>query len=300
MSLIHSGHVIGVLAGPPCETWSAARNRALEVGSGKGQRPLRSVQLPFGMQGRTAKELTQVEVGNALLTVALRLFTEMISAGGFGLVEHPASAGPAFASIFKLEIVQRLRSIGIVRLETFAQGLLGQISPKPTSILTLRLPSFAHLFKSFRTNVMPPPLRQINENGEFFTAAAQTYQPRFCALIGALILDTVHRPYVDVLRHAFVMREVVSKFKRMLIQYDAAPSPDQRPDFVLHNIDKADIPQGIAPLLDWFSTEQTHGADYHGPLHASSSALPSSSYSFEACTACIPSLHRNPDLKASI
>ena len=104
----------------------------------------------------------------------------------------------------------------------------------------------------------------------FATAAAQTYQPRFCSLIAAMILDTVHFSVLDNLRHTFFMREVISNFKLMLYDYDTAATRDDRPDFVEHGIDPATIPLEVAPLLDWFSSEQVHGPDYRGPLSSSS------------------------------
>ena len=262
LSLIANGHIVGILAGPPCETWSAARHRLLLDSIRKGPRPLRSVEFPFGMHKRTGKELAQVNVGNLLLTVAFRLFVEMIASGGFALIEHPADAGANFASIFKLPITQRLLAIPCVRKETFFQGLLGQISPKPTTILTLH-------FASLKSDRMPPPLAQRDSDGAFATSAAKTYRPRFCALIAAMILDTVHKQSLDELRHAFFMREVVSRFKAMNFDVESYSLEDVV-DFVPYRIDQFDIPLVVHPLLDWISVEQVHGPDYHGPLPLSS------------------------------
>ena len=176
------------------------------------------------------KELTQINVGNLLLSVACRLFIEMIPAGGFALIEHPADAGPNFASIFKLPITQRLLALPVVRKETFPQGLLGQVSPKPTSILTLRMPGFSKLYAALKTAHMPPALPQLDE-----------------------------------LHHAFFMREVISNFKTMLIDFEYLDAPVVS-DLIPHGIALSKIPVDILPLLEQNSTEQTHGADYHGPL----------------------------------
>ena len=43
--LAQGGHLAGVLAGPPCETWSAARHILLDDGA--GPRPLRSARSPM-------------------------------------------------------------------------------------------------------------------------------------------------------------------------------------------------------------------------------------------------------------
>ena len=189
----------------------------------------------------------------------------MIPAGGFALIEHPADAGTVFASIFKLPMTQRLLALPTVRKETFPQGLLGQVSPKPTSTLTLRMPGFAKLYVALKTDRMPPALPQRDADGSFATAKAKTYQPRFCALIAAMILDTCHRQHLDELRHAYFMREVIARFQSMLTQFEGS-HPDDAADLVPHGISPSDINAEVAPLLDWASEEQVHGPDYHGPL----------------------------------
>ena len=74
----------------------------------------------------------------------------------------------------------------------------------------------------------------------------------------------------DVLRHAYFMREIVSKFKFVLPEYESA-QPEEVPDFVPHGILESDIPLGVLRLLDRISSEQVHGPDSHGPLPGSSS-----------------------------
>ena len=91
----------------------------------------------------------------------------------------------------------------------------------------------------------------------------------FCSLIAALILDSVHRQQHDVLRHAYLMREVVSKLEIILPGYESA-QPEDVPDFVPRGIFESDIPHDVLPLLDWILSEQVHGPDYHGPLPESS------------------------------
>ena len=117
---------------------------------------------------------------------------------------------------------------------------------------------------------MPPALPQLDGQGNFATSAAKTYQPRFCSSIAALVLDSVHQQQHDVLRHAYFMREVVSKFKLVLPEYESA-QPEEVPDFVPRGILESDIPLDARPLLDWISSEQVHGPDDHGPLPDSSS-----------------------------
>ena len=64
------GHVLGFIAGPPCNTWSVARET--DLGSDRpGPRVVRSAQELWGFQALTIKELLAVHVGNVLLGFAL-------------------------------------------------------------------------------------------------------------------------------------------------------------------------------------------------------------------------------------
>ena len=73
---IRAGYCFGGLAGPPCETWSAAR--LLD----EGPPALRSPEWPWGMPQVTAKFHEQLRVGSALLIAALAIAAELLIAGG--------------------------------------------------------------------------------------------------------------------------------------------------------------------------------------------------------------------------
>ena len=66
LSLIAEGHVVGVLGGPPCETWSAARHLPCE-GTSNPPRPVRSPSSLWGLPYLTTREGVQVGLGNSLL-----------------------------------------------------------------------------------------------------------------------------------------------------------------------------------------------------------------------------------------
>ena len=60
MTLCRQRMVALVLSGPPCETWTSARHLAPPPGyHGRWPRPLRSRDLPWGIRGRTAREIRQ-------------------------------------------------------------------------------------------------------------------------------------------------------------------------------------------------------------------------------------------------
>ena len=68
---IKAQYLVGILAGPPCETWSVARERGLYEDN--GPRPLRSSTALSGFKGLSNKETRQLCVGNELLGVAITL-----------------------------------------------------------------------------------------------------------------------------------------------------------------------------------------------------------------------------------
>ena len=65
LDLLRLGRILGLQAGPPCETWSCARHQAVADG-GKAPRPLRSANKLWGEEGLTKREQWQVEIGNLL------------------------------------------------------------------------------------------------------------------------------------------------------------------------------------------------------------------------------------------
>ena len=68
---IRSGLLVAVLAGPPCETWSIARQRGLYLDD--GPRPLRSLEQLAGFSLLTIREVRQLCLGNELLALPFRL-----------------------------------------------------------------------------------------------------------------------------------------------------------------------------------------------------------------------------------
>eukprot|EP00435_Cladocopium_sp_Y103_P067617 s350_g30.t1 len=65
---ILDGYVVAFIAGPPCNTWSRARNHALDTG--KGPRVVRTPQEPWGKASLSLRELHQVYIGTLLLGFA--------------------------------------------------------------------------------------------------------------------------------------------------------------------------------------------------------------------------------------
>eukprot|EP00435_Cladocopium_sp_Y103_P071791 s39_g38.t1 len=84
---ISQGHVVGFLAGPPCNTWSRARAHQLEAA--RGPRVVRTPDEPWGKQSLSLRELTQVGLGTLLLGFALQCMLALALHSGAGFLEHP-------------------------------------------------------------------------------------------------------------------------------------------------------------------------------------------------------------------
>ena len=80
---IREKRVIAVMMGPPCTTFSIARNRT---------KVWRSVQHPLGVPGLLPHELQAVELGNQLMRVALRIVRACRRAQVPWLLENPMSS----------------------------------------------------------------------------------------------------------------------------------------------------------------------------------------------------------------
>ena len=83
LDLMASGAFVGMLASPPCETWSVARFRQ------PGPPPLRLISDPWALPALTARHASQVETANGLMAITLRLIFAAILSRRFVLMEHP-------------------------------------------------------------------------------------------------------------------------------------------------------------------------------------------------------------------
>ena len=139
VSAIKAGWVSGVVAGPPCETWSKAREKALD--EQRGPKPVRSVASPNGLSQLSVRELKQVLFGNRLLGVAVHFMVLCWVAGVYGVLEHPALPMNATSPlIWRLPVLQLLMRQQQILKTTIYQGFYGAKSPKPTDLLLVHPP----------------------------------------------------------------------------------------------------------------------------------------------------------------
>ena len=194
LGAIRDKKVVAFVAGPPCETWTAAREHQLDNGR-CGPRPVRSADELWGLLSMQLRELCQVCIGNELLIFALQAFIELLFSGGCGLLEHPAPPPkPTSPSIWKLPVIQALQNHPAVETCRFAQGLLGAPTPKPTQLLLLNLPNMILVLHQWRVCVELPRSTAIglDESGSWRTSPLKEYPPAMCGAVAEVLTRTIN------------------------------------------------------------------------------------------------------------
>ena len=188
---IQLGFVAGFIAGPPCNTWSKARAHALA--DGRGPRVVRDPMNPWGLPSMRLAEVRQVLVGNILLGFSFVCIFALALHGGAALLEHPRDPEhDDTISIWRLPILNVLLQLPDVRLVHVAQGLFGAPSPKPTTLLALRLPTLeTALHRGLLTGANPQAVSiGKNVDGTFRTSPLKEYPPGFCKAIATAFSDS--------------------------------------------------------------------------------------------------------------
>eukprot|EP00438_Fugacium_kawagutii_P021691 Skav224757 [mRNA] locus=scaffold1604:48812:54304:- [translate_table: standard] len=194
------GGLHGLMAGPPCESWSVARERFLTTS--QGPRPLRRRWLPWAIAEYTIKEGRQLYTANLLLFFSVLLILCQWRARAWGCLEHPALPYKDDApSIWTTSIFQLLARLGGNQVFTLFQGYFGAVSPKPTSFLTIwdfgHLESLEHVHRS--KQFLPAPLPMGKQKGSSFynTAQLKAYPAALCGLLAAAF-----KKHIDLVHHA--------------------------------------------------------------------------------------------------
>eukprot|EP00438_Fugacium_kawagutii_P006007 Skav200019 [mRNA] locus=scaffold2535:94180:96834:- [translate_table: standard] len=212
------GLIHGLMVGPPCETWSVARERY--VTTGQGPRPLRRRDLPWLTDGLTFKELRQLYVSNVLLFFAIMMLISQWLVHAWGCLEHPACPAKKHApSIWTTAVLKVLTQLGGLQSQTVYQGFFKSKSPKPTTLLTSWDESFIQknefIYRVCRH--LPPPLKMGKESDSSFyaTAALKTYPSAFCRLLAMAFHSHVH---VGPLGDVDVPPDVLALFQQLVTQ----------------------------------------------------------------------------------
>ena len=187
-----AGVLDGALMGPPCHTFSVARECGGIAGSTNGDGGPRVVRLAtaqYGLEQVRPQEAEHLLVSNELLAFSLCLTVVMIDKGKWATLEHPKDkdedqppCSQWRSSIWRIPAVQALRAHP--RVDTFEvwQGLYGAVSPKPTTLLHTGHARFQECLAEGKTHPMPAVLElgRHKTEGEYATAQLKAYPSALC------------------------------------------------------------------------------------------------------------------------
>eukprot|EP00438_Fugacium_kawagutii_P030699 Skav213053 [mRNA] locus=scaffold364:60776:62934:+ [translate_table: standard] len=188
LAAIRAGQIVGLLAGPPCNTWSRARAVALEAPLGRrGPRPVRASTSPWGNWVLSLRELAQVIDGNTLMFFAIRALLELHARGGVGIVEHPAEPedDPTCATVWKTPLMRALLRCPGLDFVPVHQGPFGSEALKPTGLAVLNLPTLPAELQRWRLCEQAKYQKSHGLN-------SQGYHAYFDVIIGLVFLFLVN------------------------------------------------------------------------------------------------------------
>eukprot|EP00435_Cladocopium_sp_Y103_P020974 s3999_g5.t1 len=215
--VVAAGLVSGVLSGPPCETWSAARH--LEPPPDlrtRWPRPLRSAARAWGLCYLTHRELQQLATGSALMLSNIKIELHLVLNGGASILEHPEIPEPEeYASVWRTPLQNRLcRAAPGHQRWHIQQWKFGSPAVKPTLLRAMGLPKSAAVIHSLaRSDCVRPQkvLSGVDEStGQFRTACAKEYPPDLCkALVYTLLNGLSRRHHAEgaCVRHVSLLGE---------------------------------------------------------------------------------------------
>ena len=193
-----AGAILGFVAGPPCESWSAARTAGGKAGShwgDGGPRQIRSWSSPFGLDATTPDERAHIRLANSLLLFSVDMALEMIPSVSFFLLEHPGipenAKGRDLPTIWETGPLRVLRAHPATSFVEILQGRFGAKSPKPTVFVTKGLETLPTHLARQGTCALPKALRLGKTEGVYNTASLKEYPPKLCRAIGDSVADFV-------------------------------------------------------------------------------------------------------------
>lgn len=187
--------IYGLLAGPPCETWTIAREQALQQSTSRHPpRKLRDRDSPWGFDSLSLRELHQLAFGNGLLSFTAESLAALYTSQGVGIMEHPATPDNSeAASVWRTPLFCLLRRLPGFALHRLHQGLHGAPSAKPTELLTLRLGHVAKRLGEWQVSDRMPQGASIglDSAGCFRTTVLKEYPPSLCAALSAAVMHSL-------------------------------------------------------------------------------------------------------------
>ena len=201
INLAREGRILGLLQGPPCETWTAARHQQSVDSEGRalrGPRPLRSTQELWGLALLSCKELEQIYVGNVLLLKGILLACLVTISGGATFLEHPAMPfQDEISSIWRLGLLCLLHRppYGPFRRVSAEQWRFGSCGVKPTTFLysNSNLPRALEVCADASATRPTSHLIGRNSDGTFKTAKAKEYPAQLNRAFAQAIFEAMTR-----------------------------------------------------------------------------------------------------------
>ena len=178
-----AGRILGLLQGPPCETWTAARHHQQLDSDGRalrGPRPLRSTQDLWGLALLSCRELEQIYVGNVLLLKGILLACLVTISGGATFLEHPSMPfQDEISSIWRSGLLCLLHRPphGPFKRVSAEQWRFGSCGVKPTTFLysNSNLPRALEMCVDQTAKRPTAHLIGRNTDGSYRTAKAKEY-----------------------------------------------------------------------------------------------------------------------------
>ena len=263
---IRAGRVHAWIIGPPCETWSRARFRQILDMLRRAPRPLRAPETPWCLENLGQREYQQLTIGNILLQCSVQLILESIPVRCSGVLEHPdCPQEPHIPSIWKLEILRRLRAHASSDQFSFLQGPLGQVAPKPTRFHAVHLPEIRpiiHKLSNFSRRYASSG-DQFDADGSFSTAKLKSYPP---LLNGSFVLSLAQRFSSIVAISADERREFLESAERIIVGrasfIDHAPEHHDDLSFVEQPLDIIDKDHALHSFAAWPDRHAARGKDF--------------------------------------
>ena len=219
LQAVRQRQVVGVMAGPPCETWSQARGQELQADQralgGRAPRILREFDSLWGRVALALREVRQLDVGNLLLLFTLELLISLALEGGIGGLEHPGPpSDPLKASIWRLPLLRFICEWPEFDFLEVSQGFFGAPSRKPTGLLLLNMSHMVPELRKWQLTTTMPRGTSIGRTatGEWATGVLKEYPPAFCAGLAFGFVSTLRNHPTDV------GCEICPKFRNQAIQ----------------------------------------------------------------------------------
>ena len=214
LNAVRQRQVVGVMAGPPCETWSQARGQALPGDGRRGPRILREKDCLWGRVALALREVRQLDVGNLLLLFTLELLITLALEGGVGGLEHPGPPPDRLkASIWRLPLLTFLCEWPEFDFLEVSQGFFGAPSRKPTGLL-LNMSRMVPELRKWQLTTTMPRGTSIGKTatGECATGILKEYPPAFCAGLANGFVSTLRMHPTDA------TCEICPNFRRQAVQ----------------------------------------------------------------------------------